>query len=287
MKKTLSMISLAAVMTAAEMIPLAAQDFPSMAPIPYARPDRSALPPSLEVTGAISQPIANPASSTVLKQGLDALKDSNVPGAMQARARLPDNSLDHQILSWAIAVSGEPGVPSSEIAEAQQELRGWPGLSSLRANSERAFARENPSPNTVLAAFGNTLPETSQGTILLARAYLATGQKQKAHDIVNRAWTGWALDTSSENQILKEFGSILSQTESQEPDDLPDVSRPRDPSQAVLRNGQCPVLLQRLGRRHSPAGQCRQPDQCRALVLAQRSGLPLYPDPQCPSEQPV
>ena len=213
MKKTLSMISLAAVMTAAEMTPLAAQDFPSMAPIPYARPDRSALPPSLEVTGAISQPIANPASSTVLKQGLDALKDSNVPGAMQARARLPDNSLDHQILSWAIAVSGEPGVPSSEIAEAQQELRGWPGLSSLRANSERAFARENPSPNTVLAAFGNTLPETSQGTILLARAYLATGQKQKAHDIINRAWTGWALDTSSENQILKEFGPILSQTD--------------------------------------------------------------------------
>ncbi|WP_174800772.1 lytic transglycosylase domain-containing protein [Martelella limonii] len=213
MKKTLCILSLAATVTAADLTSLAAQDFPSMAPIPYARPDRAALPPSLEVTGAITQPVSTPASNSILKQGLDALKASNVSGAMQARARLATGSLDHQILSWAIAKSGEPGVPSSEIAEAQQELRGWPGLSSLRANSERAFARENPAPNTVLAAFGNSLPETAEGTILVARAYLATGQKQKAHDIIMRAWSGWALDTSSENQILKEFGPILSKND--------------------------------------------------------------------------
>ena len=110
MKKTLSMLSLAAVMTAAEMTPLAAQEFPSAAPIPYARPDRSAFPPSLEVTGAISQPISNPASSTILKQGLDALKDSNVPGAMQARARLPaEASIERLLPALMLGRSGLDG----------------------------------------------------------------------------------------------------------------------------------------------------------------------------------
>ncbi|AJY46595.1 lytic transglycosylase domain-containing protein [Martelella endophytica] len=209
MKKTICMFSLAASVTAA-LIPVAnAEDFPSIAPIPYARPDRPAVPPSFEITGAISQPVVNPANSSVLKRGLDALQDGDVPNALRARSQLANGSLDHQILSWAIAVSGERGVPSSEIAEAQQELRGWPGLSSLRANSERAFAAENPSANAVIAAFGNTLPETSDGTIVLTRALLQTGQRKQAHDVLTRAWTGWALDTGTENRILKEFGPIL------------------------------------------------------------------------------
>jgi len=215
MKKTLCMLSLAASVSATGIVS-AAQEYPSVGPIPYARPGGLAAQPSFEVTGAISKPVANPASSTILKQGLDALSDGDATTALRARDRLPMNSLDHQILSWAIAVSGEDGVPSSEIAEAQQELRGWPGLSSLRDNSERALARENPAPSAVIAAFGNSLPETSDGTILLARSYLATGQKQKAHDIITRSWTGWALDTDSENKMLREFGSILTQEDHKE-----------------------------------------------------------------------
>ena len=209
MKKTIWMLSLAASVCAADMTTLMAQEFPSAAPIPYARPDRPATPFSSEITGAISKPASNPATSTVLKQGLDSLKAGDVNAALRARQRLAVNTLDHQILSWAIATSGEAGVPSSEIAEAQQELQGWPGLSALRAHSERAFARENPPPATVVAAFGNTLPETSDGTILLTEALLATGQKAKAHQIIMRAWTGWALDTNTENEILSKFGSIL------------------------------------------------------------------------------
>nr|WP_272210831.1 hypothetical protein [Marinicella sp. W31]MDC2876748.1 hypothetical protein [Marinicella sp. W31] len=131
------------------------------------------------MTGAINQPVANPASSSVLKHGLDALKGSDVSTALRDRNRLPEGSLDHQIMSWAIALSGDKGVPSSEIAEAQQELRGWPGLSSLRANSERAYADENPAPGAVVAAFGNTLPVTSEGTLLLGKSLLATGQRKR------------------------------------------------------------------------------------------------------------
>ncbi|MAM09783.1 MAG: lytic transglycosylase [Rhizobiaceae bacterium] len=211
MKKTLLMLSLAASVAVTDIALAAAQEFPSVAPIPYARPDGLAGTPSMEITGAITQPVANPASSSILKHGLDALKESDVSTALRDRNRLPENSLDHQILSWAIALSGDKGVPSSEIAEAQQELKGWPGLSALRAHSERAFADENPSPNAVIAAFGNSLPETSEGTLLLGKALLATGQRQKAHDIVNRAWSGWALDTATENQFINAFGSILSQ----------------------------------------------------------------------------
>ncbi|WP_319520353.1 lytic transglycosylase domain-containing protein [uncultured Martelella sp.] len=213
MKKTLLLLSLATSVAVTDIALATAQEFPSVAPIPFARPDRPAaapsITPSMEITGAITQPVANPASSSILKHGLDALKESDVSTALRDRNRLPEGSLDHQIMSWAIALSGDKGVPSSEIAEAQQELRGWPGLSALRAHSERAYADENPSASAVVAAFGNTLPVTSEGTLLLGKSLLATGQRQKAHDIVVRAWTGWALDTATENEFLNAFGSIL------------------------------------------------------------------------------
>ena len=56
---------------------------------------------------------------------------------------------------------GGPGVrqldlpePVTKIAAAQRELKGWPGLSLFRANSEKAMLREDPPPQTVIAAFG-------------------------------------------------------------------------------------------------------------------------------------
>ena len=54
------------------------------------------------------------------------------------------------------AVSGLRDVPATEIAAAQRQLNGWPGLKSFRANSEKALFRENPAPSAVLAAFGDT-----------------------------------------------------------------------------------------------------------------------------------
>ena len=80
------------------------------------------------VTAAIPAS-ANPGvSKSALKSGLDALKADDLANARAIRDRMPKGSLDRHILQWAIALSGDKSVPSTEIAEAAIDLPGWPGL---------------------------------------------------------------------------------------------------------------------------------------------------------------
>ncbi|MCO6389431.1 transglycosylase SLT domain-containing protein [Aliihoeflea aestuarii] len=159
----------------------------------------AAMATDLIVTGDVSR----------LKAGLDALQSGNISRARTARNNLPSNSLDRAILSWAIATSGAEGVPSSEIAEAAFALKGWPGMSRLRANSERALLRENAGPQAVLRAFGDTQPETREGTIALTRAHLSVGNTQAARATLAPFWRTERLEPGEEASMIREFGRLL------------------------------------------------------------------------------
>jgi len=189
----------------------------TLVPLPFVRPDAPAAIPSPmtaampvpDVTGAIPRP-NNMVQPSPLKVGLDALTANDAAAALAQRNSLPKDSLDEHILTWAIATSGLPGVPSGEIALAQTRLKGWPGLSSFRALSERAMYRENPAPADVLAAFGATQPQTTEGAIILARALVASGRAPEAARILRTLWASDPLDKGVEDRILKEFGSLFS-----------------------------------------------------------------------------
>jgi soluble lytic murein transglycosylase len=186
----------------------------TFAPLPYVRPDAPSIPafsaPSPEITGAIPRTARPGGSITSLKTGLDALSSRDALRALAIRNGMTSGSLDRHILTWAIAVSGQKDVPSSEIVAAQRELKGWPGLATLRANSERALLRENPAPADVLALFANSRPETPEGTIALARAFSAANQQADAQRQIKRLWLSEGMDTDLEDRVLKEFGGFLS-----------------------------------------------------------------------------
>lgn len=161
------------------------------------------------ITSAIPRTDSLQPASAELREGLDALSNRDAALAIAARNRLPPDSLDRHILTWAIAVSGQRGVPSWEIAAAQKELKGWPGLKALRANSERALSRENPPAADVLAAFGTTRPETAEGAVALCRALVATGNAARAVEVLRSFWQKETLSKELESRILGEFGALL------------------------------------------------------------------------------
>jgi soluble lytic murein transglycosylase len=199
-------------------LPFARPNAPISVPLPMPAPMQAPAPPAAQVTpaaipvpditGAIPR-TNRPTAAPVLKSGLDALSANDAATAMAIRDGMEDGSLDQRILTWAIATSGLKGVPSGEIAAAQRKLRGWPGLSGLRAQSERALYRENPDPAQVLAAFGNTKPETTDGAIILSRALVATGRSADAGRIIKAIWISDALDKPTEDKILGEFSGLL------------------------------------------------------------------------------
>lgn len=144
-----------------------------------------------------------------LKGGLDALSSGNLAQARAICDGLPETALDRHILMWAIAINGGDQVPSGEIAAAAQALPAWPGLANLRRNSERAMARENPSADIVVSAFGGSEPQTIEGAILLARAQLQLGDGKAALATLRPYWRAEKLDADKEATIIKEFGTLI------------------------------------------------------------------------------
>ncbi|MBB4954419.1 soluble lytic murein transglycosylase [Agrobacterium vitis] len=182
------------------------------APLPTSRPALLSSPPPGDITEAIPFTAPSPVARSALKSGLDALSNRDGAEALMIRDSMPQG-LDRHMLTWSIAMSGLPDIPSSEIANAQKELKGWPGLAAFRANSERALYRENPPAATVLAAFGGSKPETPEGTMILARALMASSEQTKAGRLLKDLWHDSLLDTGLEDRILKEFSGLFSATD--------------------------------------------------------------------------
>ena len=203
-------LGLALVLSSTSAQALSDVPVPAMKPLGFA--PSKALPPSLETTGAIPRGDRLAAANPQLKSGLDALSDRKGAQAIAIRDRMPAG-LDRQMLTWSIAMSGLRDVPAAEIAAAQRQLTGWPGLKSFRANSEKALFRENPAPSAVLSAFGDTAPETTEGTMLLARAHLASGETTRAASLIRTLWRTDALDEAAEDRIMKEFSALLRPTD--------------------------------------------------------------------------
>ncbi|MCC2689943.1 MAG: lytic transglycosylase, partial [Rhizobiaceae bacterium] len=170
----------------------------------------AALGAELKATAAVVPPTAGrPAEAVEVKAALDALLARDFDKARMIRDGLPEQSLDRRLLAWAIAVRGGRAVPSGDIAEAARMLPGWPGALTLRKNSERALARENPDPLAVLKAYGATTPLTLDGVIMLARAHVATGDADAARTLLSPLWRTEKLDGRSEQRIIREFKNVI------------------------------------------------------------------------------
>jgi len=193
--------------------PAAAQSPAS--PMNLVTPTPRPTPPDPVITSSFSR-VENPAAiGGTLKSGLDALYSNNVTSAVAFRNGMPRGSLDRQILTWAIATSGIDGVSSGEIAAATAELPGWPGISTLQRNSERALFKENPPAGTVMAAFGSRRPVTTEGMIVLARAYVSIGNPAKARELLSPWWATQRLSPDDEQKVLKEFNGVLTREDHQ------------------------------------------------------------------------
>lgn len=176
---------------------------------PALAPNATAFTSSIAAMGARGSAITPVRAS--LKEGLDATH-SNVTRARAIREGMTPGSLDRQILTWAIALKGD-GVPAHEIASAARDLEGWPGMKTLRANSERALFRERAQPAQVISAFAGTQPETPEGTMALARALIETGRESDARALVSRIWRNERMSRDAENAMRSNFGSLLTKAD--------------------------------------------------------------------------
>jgi soluble lytic murein transglycosylase len=185
---------------------------PVAAPAP-ARVDSSASAFTASISAIAARPSNLSAVAGSLNDGLKSISSGNLIRARAIRQGMPSRSLDRNILTWAIALNGGRDVPAREIAQAAADLQGWPGLSKLRANLERALLREEPSASDVVNAFAGTKPETPEGAMSLARALLELGHAADAKRLIANVWHSERLDAALEQRILKQFGTLLTRAD--------------------------------------------------------------------------
>ena len=148
-----------------------------------------------------------------LKDGLQALSDGDPIKARGIREGLMPGSLDRHILDWAIALTGGKDVPAIEIARTASELSSWPGMKTLRVNMEKALYREDRPANEVIQAFGRAEPESPEGAMALAKAYLQVGDAGRARRLIAGVWRNDTLDKDTEQKILAQFQTLLTRAD--------------------------------------------------------------------------
>lgn len=194
---------------------------PAAGPVPLASPFAATPKPGagpFGKDGIITSAIPRTDRTLVsgkLKDGLDALYNKRTAArAIQIRNSLSVGSLDHHILTWALATSGVPEMRSSDISAAMDELSSWPGKNVMRRNFERAVARENRPTGDVIALFGKRRPETTEGMVALGNALAANGQKARAHAIIAPWWYKAKLTMREERLVFDKLDNgILNQND--------------------------------------------------------------------------
>ncbi|WP_208437536.1 lytic transglycosylase domain-containing protein [Bartonella taylorii] len=185
-------------------------------PIPLVRPTsfaikKEAQKPLRQLHTAPHTPPPSINNSTLkqLKAGLDALSNNNIAKTISLRNSMVKNSLDRHILTWAIGISSQANIPSSETFNAINELKGWPGIDIMQRNAERAFINETNSIHVILQKFAHHPPLTAQGMAHFAKALIATGQNTRARQIIAPWWHKTKLNVKEEELILKSAHAVL------------------------------------------------------------------------------
>ncbi|MBX4336077.1 lytic transglycosylase domain-containing protein [Bartonella raoultii] len=151
----------------------------------------------------------NPLTLQQLKAGLDALSNNNIAKTINIRNSMEKHSLDRYILTWAIAIANQENTPSSEIYNAIKSLKGWPGITTMQHNAERAFVNEAHSVHVILQKFAHHPPLTAQGMALFAKALILTRQITRARQIVAPWWHKAILNAKEEELILQNASAVL------------------------------------------------------------------------------
>lgn len=187
-------------------------------PVPVPRPGSAASgTPSVgssihsaavKPTGSETLPQISRGEKQSLRSALQAVAAGKGSRALAIRKTLKD-PVDQKIVDWRLSRSGDPAISSNFITGFTVSSPNWPSQKLLRRRAEQAFAREKPAADAVIAAFKGLKPLSLTGTLLLANAYLDTGNKKPARALISQTWRADTLSAGEERRVLRNFKSLL------------------------------------------------------------------------------
>lgn len=175
---------------------------------PLAAAPTGAVPtPRLKPPAPVSRWIT-PAEKIRLRNVLNALNRNAYLEADQLR-QLVNDPVARSIADWAYFRENPPQASAGEMGAFLRSNFGWPDSTRIQQYAEKKL--DDAAPETVLAFFSDRSPKSGSGHLALARALIATGNVAAGRAEIREAWVGTNWSATSENRLLSEFGSLLSE----------------------------------------------------------------------------
>ena len=160
------------------------------------------------VSGGGSVQATPPAASPAFRTLLGALSGETAQETFDAAADLPSRA-ERLAIQWA-AIQHHPGaIAAADIARFAAEAPGFATPATYAARLEQALIAARAGPESVLAALGGKTPQTVDGQIALARAYLAGGDAERATSLARSVWIDHFLTVDQEVEVLEALGALI------------------------------------------------------------------------------
>lgn len=191
------------------------------------------------------------ASVRALKEAIALARMKDWPAA-QEKAR-SGGPLVVDIVEWHRLRRGE-GRFEDTIAFLDRRSD-WPGLKYLRKRSEKTIPRGGATA-PVLAFFKDTPPQTGRGALRLAEALMATGQDNRARDVLVTAWQTLPMDQDEHDAFVTRYPGVLKGSHRTRADAMLWQGNTKDAARMLplLSKGQAALTRARIGLRRKANG---------------------------------
>jgi len=165
------------------------------------------------ITGSVATSPAvpvRPGGSSALKNALSLLGNEKFAEAYNLARGIP-NDVERRAVQWAAIYHGRGAIDHQSVLRFQADAPSWASSGLYKTRMEQALVEANTSTQEVITLLGGQMPNTIEAQILLARAYVADGQAERAGRIVKSVWVNNFLELETEAQIHHEFSALLSQ----------------------------------------------------------------------------
>ncbi|MEO1015065.1 MAG: transglycosylase SLT domain-containing protein [Pseudomonadota bacterium] len=119
-----------------------------------------------------------------------------------------ENPIAKSLALWYYFDAKDPLVRADDAKAFLDAHPDWPSLSRIQAHAEERMPTTLPAKD-VIAFFEGRDPQSIEGKMSLARAFLGTGDEDAASSIVSDAWRNDRFTLAQERDFLKRFGRLL------------------------------------------------------------------------------
>ncbi|WP_245644331.1 lytic transglycosylase domain-containing protein [Magnetospirillum moscoviense] len=129
-------------------------------------------------------------------------------GEAERLAMQSHNRLLAKLIRWMTYSNPRSGASFEEISSFVETSPDWPLMGSIGRRAEEAIGPATPA-DRILAWYQTREPVTSDGAMALAKAFLGSGQTERAAALLRKTWVDGSFGAMQERQFVSQYSDYL------------------------------------------------------------------------------